>query len=185
MKMPMPVERGPRLRGVGQVCGGAFSPGGTSSPGVPGALGRTLARAVRGSWPLASGTGTRSSVVIAPRPVRDRWPRPGTVAGRLGHRILQKVCHGRPGLAGGRPGWRSLRLLVARKPNETILAYTQQRLRWPLTSTARNVTGWNSLILVFGPGTSSVNARSHVIARASEALLYLCPGNRSGGWLRA
>src|SRR5450759_1861194 len=44
--------------------------------------------------------------------------------------------------------------------------------------------GWGIFASVFSPGDFTGSGRPDVIARTSGGLLYLYPGNGSGGWLR-
>ena len=42
--------------------------------------------------------------------------------------------------------------------------------------------GWSSYTSVFSPGDFDGDGKSDVIARSSAGLLYLYPGNGTGGW---
>jgi len=53
-----------------------------------------------------------------------------------------------------------------------------------LTTTRRIGAGWNVFTSVFSPGDFDGDGKSDVLARTSGGLLYLYPGNGSGGWLR-
>jgi hypothetical protein len=52
-----------------------------------------------------------------------------------------------------------------------------------LPSIRRIGAGWNIFNAVFSPGDFNGDGTSDVIARTAGGLLYLYPGNGSGGWL--
>jgi stage II sporulation protein D len=74
--------------------------------------------------------------------------------------------------------------LMARLPDGTLVLYSGNGSGGFL-KTARNLGGgWNAFTAVFSPGDFNGDGTSDVIARTSSGLLYLYPGNGSGGWLQ-
>jgi stage II sporulation protein D len=157
-----------------------------------------------GGWKstLAIGTGFRSfskvftagawtsdalSDVMAQKPDGTLWLYPGTVAGPLG--APRKVGS----------GWGIHNLvfptgdfngdgfsdLMARQPNGLLALYPGNGAGGFAGPPRTIGSGWNTYTSVFSPGDFNGDGTSDVIARNSGGLLYLYPGNGSGGWLPA
>jgi len=113
------------------------------------------------------------------------WLYPGTASGPLGA----------PRLIGN--GWKiynhvfpagdfdgnGLSDLLARRPDGGLVLYSGNGSGGFLNTTRQVGNGWNIFTSVFSPGDFNGDGRSDVIARTREGLLYLYPGNGSGGWL--
>jgi FG-GAP-like repeat len=74
--------------------------------------------------------------------------------------------------------------LLARAPSGRLVLYPGNGSGGFL-KTARTVgNGWGGFTSVFSPGDFTGDGSSDVIVRTSSGLLYLYPGNGSGGWLQ-
>ena len=73
--------------------------------------------------------------------------------------------------------------LMARRPDGTLMLYSGNGSGGFLKNTRKIGSGWGIFTSVFGPGDFNGDGTSDVIARTSAGLLYLYPGNGSGGWL--
>jgi stage II sporulation protein D len=126
------------------------------------------------------------SDVMAQRPDGSLWLYPGTAAGPL---------------AAGREvgwGWNMYNLvlpvgdfngdghcdLMARAPDGALVLYPGNGSGGFLNTATRIGNGWNVYASVFSPGDFNGDGKSDVLARTSAGLLYLYPGNGSGGWLQ-
>jgi SpoIID/LytB domain protein len=127
------------------------------------------------------------SDVMVQRSDGSLWLYPGTAAGPLGW-----VSH--PiGL-----GWNIFDLvfpvgdfngdglsdLMARAPDGRLMMYNGDGSGGFLNTTRQIGTDWNIFTSVFSPGDFNGDGNSDVIGRTSSGLLYLYPGNGSGGWLQ-
>lgn len=74
--------------------------------------------------------------------------------------------------------------LVARRPDGTLVLYSGNGSGGFLKNAQRIGSGWGSFNFLFSPGDFNGDRRTDIITRTSGGLLYLYPGNGSGGWLR-
>jgi len=125
------------------------------------------------------------SDVMAQKPDGTLWLYPGTAAGSLGP--PRKVGN----------GWGIYNLvfpvgdfsgdgrsdLLARRPDGKLVLYSGNGSGGFVGSGRVIGSGWGSFTAVFSPGDLNGDRKSDVIARTSGGLLYLYPGNGSGGWL--
>ena len=124
------------------------------------------------------------SDVMAQKADGSLWLYPGTAAGPLGP----------PRKVGS--GWRSYNLvfpagdlggdglsdLVARRLDGAIVLFSGNGSGGFLKNPRVIGAGWRSYTSVFSPGDFDGDGKSDVIARSSAGLLYLYPGNGTGGW---
>jgi len=73
--------------------------------------------------------------------------------------------------------------LLARQPDGTFMLYSGNGVGGFLPGHRQIGTGWGSFTSVFSPGDFTGDGKADVIVRTSRGLLYLYPGNGSGGWL--
>jgi SpoIID/LytB domain protein len=73
--------------------------------------------------------------------------------------------------------------LLARRPDGALMLYRGNGSGGFLKGHTRIGSGWAGFTSVFSPGDFNGDRKSDVIARTSAGLLYLYPGNGSGGWL--
>ena len=137
---------------------------------------------------FTAGTWTADAIsdVMAQRPDGTLWLYPGTAAGSV-------VSGGKIGV-----GWGKYNLvlpvgdfdgdglsdLVARTPAGTLTLYPGDGSGGFLGAPRRIGTAWNGFTSVFSPGDFNGDHHTDLLARTSRGLLYLYPGNGSGGWLR-
>jgi stage II sporulation protein D len=74
--------------------------------------------------------------------------------------------------------------LLARAADGSLMLYSANGSGGFLTTIRRVGGGWGGFTSVFSPGDFNGDGKSDVIARTSGGLLYLYPGNGSGGWLQ-
>jgi SpoIID/LytB domain protein len=74
--------------------------------------------------------------------------------------------------------------LAARRADGKLILYSGNGSGGFLRAGRVVGNGWGSFTSVFSPGDFNGDGRSDVIARAPGGLLYLYPGNGSGGWLQ-
>jgi SpoIID/LytB domain protein len=74
--------------------------------------------------------------------------------------------------------------LLARAPDGTLVLYPGNGSGGFLNTARKVGAGWNGFTSIFSPGDFNGDGHSDVIARTSSGLLYLYPGNGSGGWLQ-
>jgi stage II sporulation protein D len=73
--------------------------------------------------------------------------------------------------------------LMARKPDGTLVLYCGDGAGG-FVGAARSIgSGWGMFTAVLGAGDFTGDRKADVIARSTAGLLYLYPGNGSGGWL--
>jgi len=125
------------------------------------------------------------SDVLAQKPDGTLWLYPGRAAGLLG--TPRRVGSGWGGLnlvfPVGDFGGDGFSDLMARRPDGGLALYSGNGLGGFRGAPTRIGTGWSSYTTVFSPGDFNGDGTPDVIARASNGLLYLYPGNGSGGWL--
>lgn len=136
---------------------------------------------------LTGGTwnGDKLSDVIAQRRDGTLWLYPGTADGRLSQGRQIGTHWGAYNLlfpvgdfnGDGRSD------LMARAANGTLTLFPGNGSGGFLASARRIGSGWGSYTSVFSPGDFTGDRKSDVIARTPGGLLYLYPGNGSGGWL--
>jgi len=73
--------------------------------------------------------------------------------------------------------------LLARRPDGTLWLYSGSGTGRFLGSARHVGNGWGTFTSVFSPGDLDGDGKADVIARTPGGLLYLYPGNGSGGWL--
>ena len=127
-----------------------------------------------------------SSDVMAQKADGSLWLYPGTAAGPLGSPRKVGAGWGMYNLVFpvGDFGGDGFSDLMARRPDGTLVLYSGNGTGSFLTTTRRIGAGWNVFTSVFSPGDFDGDGKSDVLARTSGGLLYLYPGNGSGGWLR-
>jgi hypothetical protein len=127
-----------------------------------------------------------SSDVIVRAADGTLWLYPGTASGPLG--APQQIGK----------GWNIFNLIVpvgdfdgdghpdlaARTPDGRLLLYSGNGSGGFLSPGRVVGRGWGGFTSVFSPGDFNGDGRSDVIARTPAGLLYLYPGNGSGGWLQ-
>jgi stage II sporulation protein D len=74
--------------------------------------------------------------------------------------------------------------LLARAPGGQLVLYPGNGSGGFLKTIRRVGNGWGGFTSVFSPGDFDGDGRSDVIVRTPSGLLYLYPGNGSGGWLQ-
>jgi stage II sporulation protein D len=74
--------------------------------------------------------------------------------------------------------------LLARAADGSLFLYPGNGSGGFLTTSRRVGGGWGGFTSVFSPGDFNGDGKSDVLARTSAGLLYLYPGNGSGGWLQ-
>jgi len=124
--------------------------------------------------------------VMAQRSDGSLWLYPGTAAGPLGpRRILPGSSWGMYNLiiSVGDFGGDGHSDLIARRPDGTLVLYSGNGSGGFLGAAKEIGNGWNGFTSVFSPGDFNGDRKPDVIARTSGGLLYLYPGNGSGGWL--
>jgi stage II sporulation protein D len=125
------------------------------------------------------------SDVLAQKTDGTLWLYPGRAAGSLA--TGRKVGSGWGGVnlvfPVGDFGGDGFSDLMARKPDGSLTLYSGNGAGGFRGVPAKIGTGWSSYTSVFSPGDFNGDGTSDVIARASGGLLYLYPGNGSGGWL--
>ena len=125
------------------------------------------------------------SDVMAQKADGSLWLFPGTAAGRLGPPRRVGTGWGVYNLTFpvGDFNGDGLTDLMARKRDGTLVLYSGNG-SGGFRNTGRPIgTAWNAFTSVFSPGDFTGGRKSDVIARTSKGLLYLYPGNGSGGWL--
>jgi stage II sporulation protein D len=127
------------------------------------------------------------SDVMAQKPDGTLWLYPGTVAGPLG--APRKIgsgwgIHNLVFPTGDFNGDGSSDLM-ARQPNGVLSLYPGNGSGGFLGAPRSFGGGWGAFTKVFSPGDFNGDGKTDVIARTSGGLLYLYPGNGSGGWLPA
>ena len=123
--------------------------------------------------------------VMAQKPDGTLWLFPGTVAGALGAGVQVGSRWGVYDLVfpvgdfngDGHPD------LMARKPDGGLMLWSGNGQGGFLGAPRRIGSGWKGFTSVVGSGDFSGDRRADVIARTASGLLYLYPGNGSGGWL--
>jgi len=125
------------------------------------------------------------SDVLAQKPDGTLWLYPGTAADPLGPPRQVGAGWGINNLVFpvGDFGGDGLTDLIARRPDGSLILYSGNGSGGFLTSIRRIGAGWNIFNAVFSPGDFNGDGTSDVIARTTDGLLYLYPGNGSGGWL--
>ncbi|HEX7537104.1 MAG TPA: SpoIID/LytB domain-containing protein [Dermatophilaceae bacterium] len=73
--------------------------------------------------------------------------------------------------------------LIARKPDGTLVLYCGDGAGGFVGAARVIGSGWDTFTAVLSPGDFTGDRKADVIARTSRGLLYLYPGNGSGGWL--
>jgi hypothetical protein len=113
------------------------------------------------------------------------WLHPGRAAGLLG--TPRKVGNGWGGqnlvFPVGDFSGDGFSDLMARRADGTMALYTGNGSGGFRGAPTTIGTSWNGYTSVFSPGDFNGDGTSDVIARAADGLLYLYPGNGSGGWL--
>jgi stage II sporulation protein D len=125
--------------------------------------------------------------VMAQRSDGSLWLYPGTAAGPLGpERVLPGSSWDMYNLVFpvGDFGGDGHSDLIARRPDGTLVLYSGNGSGGFLGAAQQIGSGWNGFTSVFSPGDFNGDRKADVIARTSGGLLYLYPGNGSGGWLR-
>jgi len=126
------------------------------------------------------------SDVMAQRSDGSLWLYPGTAAGPLA--APRKIGTGwgtyNQVFSAGDFNGDGLSDLIARRPDGSLMLYPGNGTGGFLGAPRQIGTGWNGFTSVFSPGDFNGDRKSDVIARTSGGLLYLYPGNGSGGWLR-
>jgi len=125
------------------------------------------------------------SDVLAQTPDGNLWLYPGTASGPLGPQRQIGSGWGNYNLVFpvGDFGGDGLSDLLARRPDGELMLYSGNGAGGFLYNTRRIGAGWGIFTSVFSPGDFTGDGKSDVIARTSDGLLYLYPGNGSGGWL--
>ena len=125
------------------------------------------------------------SDVLAQKPDGTLWLYPGTAADPLGPARQVGAGWGINNLVFpvGDFGGDGLTDLIARRPDGSLILYSGNGSGGFLTSIRRIGAGWNIFNAVFSPGDFNGDGTSDVISRTTGGLLYLYPGNGSGGWL--
>lgn len=125
------------------------------------------------------------SDVMAQKPDGTLWLYPETATGTLGQgRLVGQDwdMYDRVFSAGDFNG-DHLPDLMAREPNGTLWRYSGNGSGAFHGARTQIGAGWNRFNLLFSPGDFNGDGKSDVIARTFGGLLYLYPGNGSGGWL--
>ena len=125
------------------------------------------------------------SDVMAQRPDGTLWLYPGTTAGPVGPPRQVGAGWGVFNLVFpvGDFGGDGLSDLLARTPDGALMLYSGNGAGGFLNNTRQIGTGWGVFTSVFSPGDFTGDGKADVIARTSDGLLYVYPGNGSGGWL--
>jgi peptidoglycan hydrolase-like protein with peptidoglycan-binding domain len=133
-----------------------------------------------GAW-----TADALSDVLALKPDGTLWLYPGTAAGPLGTSTQIGTGWGRydqifpvGDFNGDGPSD-----LMARSPDGTLMLYPGNGSGGFLGAGRQIGNGWAGFTSLLGSGDFTGDQRTDVIARTSTGLLYLYPGNGSGGWL--
>lgn len=124
--------------------------------------------------------------VMAVRSDGSLWVHSGTAAGPLGS--PRRIATGWGGYsyvfpAGDFDG-DGLSDLIARRSDGTLILHSGNGLGGFRKAPRLIATGWGRFNVAVSPGDFNGDRKSDVIARTSEGLLYLYPGNGSGGWLQ-
>jgi len=123
--------------------------------------------------------------VMAQKPDGTLWLYPGTAAGALGsgvqvgsHWDIYNLVFPVGDFNGdGHPD------LMAREPGGALKLWSGNGRGGFLGAPRQIGYGWKGFTSVFGSGDFSGDRKADVIARTASGLLYLYPGNGSGGWL--
>ena len=124
--------------------------------------------------------------VMAQKPDGTLWMYPGTAAGPLGAgrmvagsswNMYTQIFSAGDFSGDGHPD------LIARAPDGTLTLYSGNGSGGFAGAARRIGSGWNIFTAAFSPGDFNGDRKADVIVRTSGGLLYLYPGNGSGGWL--
>lgn len=133
-----------------------------------------------GTW-----DGDALSDVMAQRADGTLWLYPGTAAGPVGPPRQVGSSWGIYNLVfpTGDFSGDGFSDLLARRPDGGLVLYPGNGSGGFLYNARAIGAGWGIFTSVFSPGDFTGDGKPDVIARTSDGLLYLYPGNGSGGWL--
>jgi SpoIID/LytB domain protein len=137
---------------------------------------------------FTAGTWTADAIadVMAQKPDGTLWLYPGSATGLLGSGVMMagsdwdiynQVFPVGDFTGDGHPD------LLARAPGGSLTLYPGNGSGGFLGAARRVGTGWQAFTSVLGSGDFNGDRKPDVIARTAGGLLYLYPGNGSGGWL--
>jgi len=124
--------------------------------------------------------------VMSRSPDGSLWLHPGTAAGTLGspHKLGVGWDRFNQIFSVGDFDGDAHGDLMARSPNGTLTLYSGNGAGGFGRAPRQVGIGWNGFNLLFSPGDVNGDRKADVLARTPGGLLYLYPGNGSGGWLR-
>ncbi|MDQ1538014.1 MAG: stage sporulation protein [Actinomycetota bacterium] len=126
------------------------------------------------------------SDVMAQRSNGSLWLYPGSASGPLGQPVpvgsgwgtFNTIFWAGDFTSDGRSD------LLARKSDGSLWLYAGNGLGGFRFAGRKTGSGWDAFNVLFSPGDFNGDRKADVITRTRSGLLYLYPGNGSGGWLR-